>query len=126
MRLQRVRLANAAWPRSALVTEAKSAGISEAALDAAVLAVGAKTVDGRLTFNGHAYHDAPVVQARRWSTIARRCGRRECDQKDPTDGPRPAADVARRLSEMGLSLLLQPAAEKLGVRCRGGPSGLSD
>jgi hypothetical protein len=36
------------------------------------------------------------------------------------DGPKPEADVARRLAEMGLAHLLQPAADALGVRCRQG------
>lgn len=36
------------------------------------------------------------------------------------DGPRPEADVARRLAEMGLAHQLQPAAERLGVRSQRG------
>jgi hypothetical protein len=36
------------------------------------------------------------------------------------DGPRPEAEVARRLAEMGLAHLLRPAADALGVRTRRG------
>jgi len=56
------------------------------------------------------YHDdrAALRAARMWI------------RKTLADGPRPEADVARRLSEMGLAHLMQAAAERLGVRCRAG------
>ena len=41
-------------------------------------------------------------------------------KKTLADGPRPEADVARRLAELGLRHLLHAAAERLGVRCRSG------
>jgi len=46
-RLLQRRLANAAWPRSALVSEARLAGIPCEAIDAAVVKLGIKTIDGR-------------------------------------------------------------------------------
>jgi hypothetical protein len=41
-------------------------------------------------------------------------------RKTLENGPRPEAEVARRLAEMGLAHLFRPAAERLGVRCRRG------
>jgi hypothetical protein len=63
VRLVCARLCSAAWPRSAIAAEAKAAGVSEAAVNAALLAVGAVTVGGRLTLraNGHAL-ESPIEE----------------------------------------------------------------
>jgi hypothetical protein len=99
---------------------------SQGSKQAALLATGARTVSGRLTLNGYAnghvlepaplegpepvqFHDQRALgAARMWI------------RRTLADGPKPEADVARRLAEMGLAHLLQPAADALGVRCRQG------
>jgi hypothetical protein len=125
--LVRTRLARASWPLSALTVEARAVGIGQAALNAALLATGAHTVSGRLTLNGyangHAIEPAPIDEP-----VAAQCSDDRAAMKSArmwirrvlADGPRPEADVAHRLAEMGLAHLLQPAAEKLGVKCQGG------
>jgi hypothetical protein len=78
---------------AALVTEARAAGIGEAALSAALLAVGARMVSGRLTLNGHGNgHDDQQVPSEepapvQCPTIGRRCGRRGCgsERRSSTD-----------------------------------------
>jgi hypothetical protein len=102
--------------------EARGIGIGEPAVKAAILATGARTVGGRLTLNGHAFDPVPADDPERVKPDDRVALRmaRFWVRKVLADGPRPEAEVARRLAEMGLAHLLQPAAERLGVRCRQG------
>jgi len=123
-RLVRARLARASWPLSALLVEARAVGIGEDAVRAVLLTTGARTVGGRLTLNGHASQPAPIddepAPVRCPDDRAAMRAAQMWIRKTLADGPRPEAEVARRLAEMGLAHLLQPAAERLGVRCQQG------
>jgi hypothetical protein len=82
-------------------------------MKAALLATGAHTVSGRLTLNGHAFESTPVDEPAAVKSDERAAmrGARLWIRKVLAHGPRPEADVARRLAEMGLAHLLQPAAD---------------
>jgi hypothetical protein len=122
VRLVCARLCSAAWPRSAIAAEAKAAGVSEAAVNAALLAVGAVTVGGRLTLraNGHALEspiEEPAAAKDERAALVKAC---RLLREQLKEGPKPEAEIAVRFAEHGLRAWMVEAAERLGVRTQRG------
>jgi len=94
-----------------IVAEARAGGISEAAIEAAAARIGVVLVDGRLTLpngnggdmNGH--RSAPITESATTDDRAAMRSARMWIRKTLADGPRPEAEVVRRLTEMGLAHL---------------------